>query len=138
MKPLYTEALAGLILERLAAGETLVKICKGDDMPAPRTVRDWCKTHKEFSERYADAMEAGCHALLDETLEIADDKEESAESRKVRIWTRHELAARKRPDLFGKQVKLEHTGANGGPMKHEATVAIEPGEAYRRLLNPNA
>src|ERR1043165_8267359 len=138
MTPLYTDELAAEICTRLANGETLSAICREDGMPATRTVREWAKANKAFGTAYSDAMEAGCHALLDETLEIADNKDEPAESRKIRIWTRHELAARKRPDLFGKQVKLEHTGANGGPMKHEETVAIEPGEAYRRLLNPDA
>lgn len=138
MKSLYSADLADEILGRLSDGETLVDICRGDGMPKPRTVRDWCNSIDGFREQYDRAMVEGCHALLDETLEIADGTEEDAQSRKVRIWARHELVARKRPDLFSKQVKMEHTGANGGPMKHEATVTLDPGEAYRRLLNPDA
>jgi hypothetical protein len=35
---------------------------------------------------------------------------------------------------FKEKVELEHTGAGGGPIKSEATVVLEPSEAYRRLL----
>ncbi|ALN79499.1 hypothetical protein [Lysobacter antibioticus] len=138
MKPLYSDDLAAAICERLASGETLTSICRAEGMPAPRTVREWSRDNSEFGKAYRQAMESGCHALLDETLDIADNKNEPADSRKLRIWARHELAARKRPDLFGKMVKMEHTGADGGPMKHESTVTLDPGEAYRRLLNPDA
>lgn len=136
--PMYDDDLAEKILERLAEGETLVAICRDDGMPAARTVRGWCKTHKEFGERYADAMEAGCHALLDETLEIADDADadylpgkdgpvfnaENVQRAKLRIWTRHELAARKRPDLFSAKVKMEHTGAGGGPVEMVTRIEV--------------
>lgn len=136
MRPsLYSETLADDIVNRLSVGETLVAICSGDGMPAPRTVRDWCKSHPEFGERYDAAMADGCHALIDQTLTIADNVREDPQSRKVRIWARHELAARKRPDLFGSKVKLEHTGAGGGPVKHELT--MDPAEAYKRLIDGN-
>ena len=49
------------------------------------------------------------------SLTIADDITEDAASRKVRIWARHELMARKRPDEFGK-TRMEHTGKDGAPL----------------------
>ena len=30
--------------------------------------------------------------------------------------------------------ELEHTGAGGGPIQSEATVKLEPSEAYKRLI----
>lgn len=35
---------------------------------------------------------------------------------------------------FKEKVELEHTGADGGPIKSEATVVLDPSEAYKRLM----
>ena len=35
---------------------------------------------------------------------------------------------------FREKVELEHSGAGGGPIQSEATVILEPSEAYKRLL----
>lgn len=35
---------------------------------------------------------------------------------------------------FKEKVELEHTGADGGPIKSEASVVLDPSEAYKRLM----
>jgi hypothetical protein len=122
----YTPEIAAEILRRLSEGETLVAICREDGMPGRSTVHDWRKADPAgFGVAYDAAVELGCHALLDETLEIADDASgdyrtdkdgnpvldsEHVQRSKLRIWTRHELIKRKRPDLFSEKVQLEHGG----------------------------
>lgn len=107
----YTDTLATEICEWLANGGTLAAYCRIEGNPAHRTVHDWRKANKAFADRYEEAMLHGCHALLDETLSIADGLEEDAASRRVRIWSRHELVKRKRPDVFSDKVQLQHSGS---------------------------
>lgn len=124
----FNQTIADTICERLGEGETLVSICRDEDMPGRRTVGDWRKANPEFAKAYDEAMLQGCHALLDETLEIADDgsqdyttdkdgnpvfDSEHVQRSKLRIWARHELIKRKRPDEFSDKQKLEHSGSLG-------------------------
>lgn len=125
----YTQETADRICELISSGKTLTWICRQPDMPGRRTVGDWRRAHPDFDAAYKQAQEDGCHALLDETLEIADDREEDSSSRKIQIWARHELIKRKRPDLFSDKVALEHTGKNGGPV--ETFTRVE-----RRVVRP--
>ena len=107
----YTGALADEIIARLSEGETLRGICREKRMPCYRAVADWRRKYPEFDQRYQQAMLDGCHALLDETKEIADNTDEDPASRKVRVWTRLELVKRKRPDVFGDKVTHQHGGS---------------------------
>ena len=111
---IYTDAIGDAIIEHLSEGGTLTAWCRMSGV-GRRTVADWRAKDPEFAARYEQAMLEGCHALLDESLTIADDITEDAASRKVRIWARHELMARKRPDEFGK-TRMEHTGKDGAPL----------------------
>lgn len=69
----YTTELAEVICDRIAEGESLRSICKGDDMPDKTTVLRWLRRHEEFRTQYAQAREDQAELLLDEILEIADD-----------------------------------------------------------------
>lgn len=71
---LYSEAVAAEICARLAEGEGLRSVCRGDSMPAPSTVIGWALENREgFSERYAKAKDVATHLMAEELLEIADD-----------------------------------------------------------------
>lgn len=129
----FDEALARTICERLATGETFSSISKDEGMPSRDTIRSWKESHPEFKQAWDDALLDGCHALLDETQEIADDGRndwmerfdkdgkslgwvlngEHVQRSKLRIWTRHELIKRKRPDVFSDKVQLAHSGEIG-------------------------
>lgn len=121
----YTPELAAEIVRRLYAGETLTAICLDEHMPTRQTVNNWRKANEAFGLECDDAILNGCHALLDETIAIADDREgdyrsdkdgnevfdsEHVQRSKLRIWARHELIKRKRPDVFSDKVQLEHAG----------------------------
>ena len=56
-------------------------------------------------------------------LEIADDREEDPASRRVRIETRLKLLAKWDPKRYGDRLQAELTGANGGPVRSEVTMA---------------
>lgn len=145
----FTQDVADEICRRLADGETLTSICRDEGMPTRRTVTTWRHRNEEFATAYDEAVLAGCHALLDETLEIADNSpivelksqvstliealgdeaeedvakkieaieglerrfNDLVQERKLRVWTRHELIKKKRPDVFSDKVAMQHSGA---------------------------
>lgn len=127
----YTEALAEEICEWLADGGTLRAYCRQAGKPSKTTVYAWLAANDEFKKSYDMAMLQGCHALLDETIEIADDTSqdyiegkdgpifnaEHVQRSKLRIHARHELIKRKRPDVFSDKRQLEHSGPGGQPIE---------------------
>lgn len=111
----YTPEIAKAICERLAAGETLRSICRGDDMPAEAAVRAWALDDVEgFSAHYARAREIGYATLGDQILEIADDADGDPKRDRLRVDTRKWLLSKVLPKIYGD--KLELGGPNGGPI----------------------
>lgn len=73
--PKYSDDLAVEICSRIAGGESLVSICKDEDMPERQTVYRWLfdDEHKFLSDRYAEARKIQAETLADELFDIADD-----------------------------------------------------------------
>jgi hypothetical protein len=71
---LYTKELANEICSLLSEGQSLVKVCKSDDMPCRATVFSWFDTHKDFLDKYEKAKEECADFLVEEMLEIADNE----------------------------------------------------------------
>lgn len=57
----FSLALATVICERIAAGETLLGICRDLEMPCRFAVRAWSREHPEFGARLAQARRDGRH-----------------------------------------------------------------------------
>lgn len=57
----FSEALATVICERIAQGESLMEICRDEDMPARCTVQAWRRRRPAFRERLAEAFGRGRH-----------------------------------------------------------------------------
>lgn len=91
----YTTKVADTICERLADGESLKRICSGDDMPSKATVFRWLDAHKQFRDMYARAREAQADSLADEIIDIADDGlNDTYVDDEGRVRTDHEVIAR--------------------------------------------
>ncbi len=138
----YTPELADRICERIAGGESLRAICRDETMPADSTVRGWDTDDREgFSAPYARAREAGCEAVADEILEIADDStndfmerrrgdgsiemvfdSEHVQRSRLRIDTRKWLLSKMLPKKYGD--RLELSGKDGGPVIPVINVTI--------------
>lgn len=69
----YDPVVGNEILERLADGDSLASICRGEGMPDERSVRRWARNHGDFGDQYAVARRLGYEKRADELLEIADD-----------------------------------------------------------------
>lgn len=57
----FSEAIATVVCERVAQGESLMAVCRDDDLPARATVQDWARRRPGFRERLAAAFRAGRH-----------------------------------------------------------------------------
>jgi hypothetical protein len=94
------------VLTDLATGLSLRQIAAKDGMPAPSTVIGWIKEDPVFAERYARAREIGLDLMAEETLAIADNLEEDANSRRVRVDTRKWLLSKLAPKRYGDRLEL--------------------------------
>lgn len=132
--PMYTEAIAEEICQRLAEGEPLRVICRDAHMPSWRAVYYWMRERPDFAERVAEARRMGYDAIAEEALEIADTpvmgeeieedgkkvkrrRTEMLGHRKLQVWTRLQLLARWYPTKYGERTAMEVTGAAGGPVQ---------------------
>lgn len=138
----YTPEIATEICHRIAEGRSLRSICRDDDdMPGMRTVFQWLAAHEEFAQQYARAREAQADAIVEETLEIADDGSndwmerrseaekgaginngwvlngEHVQRSKLRCEQRRWWAGKIAPKKYGDKVTQELTGPNGGPVQ---------------------
>lgn len=137
---LYTPELAAEICKRLAAGESLRSICRGEGMPCDFTVRQWViDDHEGFATQYARARDKGLDALAEEALAIADtpvagvkeveklDREgkpyteitrgDMIEHRRLQVDTRKWYLSKLAPKRYGERTAVEVSGPDGGPIQ---------------------
>ena len=108
----YTKAVARRILNRIAAGESLLSICADEHMPCYRTVMNWAARREEFKKEYARARTIQAHALADEVLNTARaDLAPADKSARIRALTW--AAAKLHPRQYGEKPEgLEDAGAS--------------------------
>jgi hypothetical protein len=71
----YTPELASHICRELAEGRSLRSICQDEEMPGRSTVYDWLDANLHgFPDQYARARMRQADTMLDEIIEIADDR----------------------------------------------------------------
>jgi hypothetical protein len=105
----YNEEIAEVILDRLAEGTPLKKLCDEEGMPCYMSVLRWQRKFPEFSDLVARAKIDGTHALADECLEIADEKTADPADRRVRIDTRLRLIGKWNSRVYGDKVAVGGT-----------------------------
>lgn len=142
----YSADLATTICVRIADGESLRSICRGEDMPDKATVLRWLASdeHKNFRDQYAHARDAQADAIVEECLEIADDgtndwmernngedkspgyalNGEHVQRSRLRVDTRKWWAARLAPKKYGDKVTTEISGPDGGPVPIDAALEV--------------
>lgn len=119
----YTQEVADYLCEQIALGRSLRSICLNDDgMPHMSTVFKWLGDVPAFSENYVRAREAQADALVDDMVDIADDKSLDPQDRRVRIDTRKWLAGKMRPKKYSDKTLIGSDPDNPLP---EHTVKID-------------
>ncbi len=143
-----TDQMEVEILERLADGEGLWRICSDEHMPARGTVLRWAATDDAFCDKYARAMMLGVDAQVDDMDRVARDggrdivrmdmgdgvviervDHEHISRSKLIVDAIKWKASKIAPKKYGDKLSQEITGANGGPVesRHEI-VFVKPGE----------
>jgi len=121
---LYSLEIALEICDRIADGESLVKICSDAKMPKKTAVYEWLLRHKEFAEIYARAREDQADTLADEIhaisdelpQQIVDDKGKTrydsayVQWQKNRVDARKWVAAKLKPKKYSD--RIAHVGDN--------------------------
>jgi len=126
-EPVYTEAMADEICERLASGEPLNVICRDEHMPRESAVRRWVETRPAFAARYTRARDFGYDSIAEGILELGKLREEvsgpdgyvdNGEIQRLRLLSENRkwLLAKLRPKQYGDKVTQEITGEDGGAL----------------------
>lgn len=120
----YTEETATEICARLASGEPLVKICRGEEMPHVATVYRWLGAQDAFRDMYARAREDQADTLADEIIAISDEAQigektttkangdvetvtgDMVDRARLRVEARKWVAAKLRPRKYGDRLEL--------------------------------
>jgi len=105
---IYTKELGDLVCEGLAEKTPLARLCKENDaLPSPRTVYSWLRKHEEFLQNYTRAKEDQADYLVEECLEIADDKGLDAADKRIMVDTRKWIASKYRHKKYGDKLHQE-------------------------------
>ena len=67
---IFSPAVGNLVCERIANGESLLKISREPAMPSRSTMHRWCRDKPEFREEYQIAVQLRADGLLEETIDI--------------------------------------------------------------------
>ena len=128
----FNSHMGAVICIRIAEGESLRQILRGEGMPAQSTVYDWLLRHPEFAEQYTRAREEQADTLADEIIAIADEQPEiiAVVDKKTGAliehkldgaflqWQKNRIEARKwtamklKPKKYGDRMAVE--GVEGG------------------------
>lgn len=93
----YNVKIGAEICSRIAAGESLRRICLSEHLPNKATVFRWLldNTYPEFCDHYAKARAIQWEGLSDEIFDIADDGRND--------WVQRELASGETIDIENKE-----------------------------------
>jgi hypothetical protein len=111
----YNQEIAQKILDRIAEGESVSKICKDPDMPARSTVWLWSTTHEWFSSKYARAIYSLGQCQVDSVDDIEDkllSGEIDAQTARVIIDSRKWKASKFYPKMYGDKQIVESKNEN--------------------------
>lgn len=110
---------------RLASGYSMRQICADESMPSQTAIYARMAEDAEFRSVIARAREAQQHAVIDETVDLADQATpDNWQVIKLQIWARQWRAGKLAPKVYGD--KLQHTGDGGeGPIQLNVRIIDE-------------
>jgi hypothetical protein len=121
-------------LDALASGQTLRAICRETGM-SRMAFYLWRDADEANLNRYLKACEAGNDEMAEEKLEIADDKLEDAQSRKVRIHARDQyLAQRDNRYNMAKRLQIDANVKTATYALPPGATALDASRAYAEFI----
>lgn len=109
---MYPESIRQIILDRIAAGESLRRVCEDEGMPDKATVFRWLE-EADFATKYARARESQADVLFDGMADIemkveaGDLKPDAA---RVILDSQRWRAEKLKPKAYGSKVDVNHAG----------------------------
>jgi hypothetical protein len=114
----YCEATARAIVDRIAAGEALTRVCLDPDMPVAATVYKWRAEHEDFGHALAVAYELRAEGFFERGWELAEAATpQTAYLTHVRLaqlrWHVSKLAPKKYGAIKPVEAATEEAGGGG-------------------------
>lgn len=108
------------ICDGLIAGNSLRSICKPEDMPRDADVYLEMAKNADFRAAITRARTAQQEAMIDSTIDMADEADESNYNVvKLRIWARQWRAAKLAPKKYGDKIAI------GGDAENPLAVLLQ-------------
>ena len=111
---IYGDELAAEICDRLAAGESLMQICRDEDMPTRQAVHEWIADNRAgFGDKYARAREIQADYYAEKIAAVPEETKRSNAPDRAQIgrlemdaykWTAAKLA----PKKYGDKLQTEN------------------------------
>ena len=128
------------ILVRVSGGETLDRVCQGEDMPTPATFRSWTYRDPALRKLWREARNEHAHALFDRMVDLADqlatgefDRDSTAKVTAIRgaIDALKHATARLLPSDYGEQ----KPGAQGISVTIVTSLPMGPGSVPEQAID---
>ena len=134
---LTREQYVSLVCEEIATSDKgISRICKAfretdSDFPSAPTILRWATEDPSLMEQYTRAKEEQADVLVDQIIEISDDRSgdiafredgtqytdtEHIQRARLRVDSRKWIASKLRPKKYGDKILSEVTGADGSPL----------------------
>ena len=112
----YCDELVFEFCRRIASGRSVLSVCGDDDMPSETTVYRWRYEKSEFREKIAQARDERLEADADQIRALASRVigEGDLDPQRVNAAVN---ALDKAARLMAPKQRVEHTGADGAPLK---------------------
>lgn len=107
----YRLEIGDLFFSRLAAGESLNKICQDPDMPALVTFFRWLDEIDGFRYKYDKAREQQAERWANEIVEIADNSTEEVNRSRLKVDTRKWIVSKLIPKKYSDKMSVDHGGS---------------------------
>lgn len=151
----YTIELAEEICRAIAeCTDGLQAICdRNPHFPTPQAIRGWKRKNSEFNAMYVQAKQDQVDILVEEILQISDDKShdkiikinadgeeyevcntEYVNRSRLRVDTRKWMAAKLVPKIYGDRIQQEISGQDGKPIQVEEVNKENVQDCLKRIV----
>ena len=116
----FDQGIADQVLERMAAGEPLHRICEEPGYPSRHQLYRWRVDNPAFAAAYARAREERAHARadrIDEYVEAVRLGKLDPNAARVAIAAEQWQAGREKPAVYGDRIEARLADANGAPLQ---------------------
>ena len=135
---LYTPEIGEKICEIIASGESLVKACEADDMPAISTVWSWIRSNNDnLQERHRYAREQSAWSCLEKLIQVENSLEKrliDSQAARVMLDSIRWRMSKVLPLIFGDTQPNQTPQL--GPITITAVMGFQPSETGQIVVNP--